>query len=430
MSLIYNRENCEGFLTETELKDLYSEAEKALDDLKSGKGAGADYTGWLHLNGDGYDRELDSIIDAANEIKSNSQVLVVIGIGGSYLGARAGLEFVKSPHYNSIKKNTPDIYFIGNSISADAVNETIDMIGDRDFSINIVSKSGTTLEPAIAFRIFRKLLEDKYGKDAYKRIYATTDKNKGVLRKIAEKEGYKTVEIPNNVGGRYSVLYYAGLLPMAVADIDIRAMTKSAAEFFEGAGKGEFFTDPVLLHAAVRNGLYRKGKIMEAMAAFEPSVKYFGEWWKQLFGESEGKEEKGLFPIFLDYSTDLHSIGQYIQEGQRIMMETFIDIEKINKDVTIPYLRDNDDNLDYLANKSLDWANNQALIAAATAHRDGKVPNVTITIKDKSAESFGELVAFFELVCAVSGYMLGVNPFDQPGVEMYKKNLYKLIERP
>ncbi len=429
MNLSLNIQNAQ--VDEQKLSTLYTEAGTALDTLLNGTGAGNDFLGWLHLAEGKNQDELAAIKAAAKEIQSDSDALVVVGIGGSYLGARAALEFVKSPNYNQLPKKTPDIYFAGNGLSADGTNEVIEMLGDRDFSVNVISKSGTTTEPAVAFRVFRALLEKKYGKEeAAKRIYATTDKARGALRGLATQEGYTTFVIPDNVGGRFSVFTPVGLLPLAVAGIDIDAMLNAAQTVFEAGKSHDPEVNTALKYAAVRNALHRDGKQIEILAAFEPALRFTGEWWKQLYGESEGKDGKGLFPASVDFTPDLHSMGQYIQDGMRILLETFIKVESGNTSVEIPYDAGNADGLNFLAGKQLTWANHQALAATELAHMDGGVPNLEITIPDKSEKSFGELVAFFEIACGISGYMLGVNPFNQPGVEAYKVNMFALLGKP
>ncbi|MBQ3404586.1 MAG: glucose-6-phosphate isomerase [Oscillospiraceae bacterium] len=428
MRLKLDISNIQGFLSDGQLSELRREAGEALKRLSSGSGAGAEFTGWMRPLDKG--PELELIRQNAGKIQKESDALVVIGIGGSYLGARAALEFVKSPLYNAFDKDTPDIFFVGNSMSPDAINETIALLGDRDFSINVISKSGTTTEPAVAFRVFRSMLEKRCGREASaKRIYATTDREKGVLRAMARQEGYQCFAVPDDVGGRYSVLTPVGLLPLAVAGVDIDEMLAAARGVFERPCAGDT-DDPVIGYAAARSGLYRAGKRVEILAAFEPSLRFVCEWWKQLFGESEGKNHKGLFPASVINTADLHSMGQYIQDGERILTETFLKVEKGHGDITVPDMPDYADELDYLSGRSFTWANHQALAATQTAHAAGGVPNMRIDLPDRSAGSFGELVTFFELACAVSGYMLGVNPFDQPGVEEYKKNMFSLLGRP
>ncbi len=419
-----------SFLKGSELKPLLAQAEQARETLLSGSGAGNEFLGWLDLD-ENITGNIADIEKTAEEIRDTSDVLVVIGIGGSYLGARAALEFITSPSYNLIPKNTPEIYFAGNYMSPDAISEIISIIGNRDFSVNVISKSGTTTEPAIAFRIFRNLLEQKYGrKGAASRIYATTDKEKGALKSVAGEKGFKTFVVPENVGGRYSVFTPVGLLPLAVAGIDIRKLLFGASQALEFCKKANGTDNPALLYAAIRNGLYRDGKKIEIFADFDPALRYTGEWWKQLFGESEGKDGKGLFPAAVDYSADLHSMGQYIQSGERSIFETFINVEKSYTSVSVPGDPDSGDGLEYLSGRELSWANSMALEAAKSAHTAGGVPTFKITIPDKSAGSFGTLAGFFMFACGVSGYMLGVNPFNQPGVEAYKENMFRLLGKP
>lgn len=410
---------------------LWKEALDARSVLLNRSGAGSQFTGWLELCGKDNRSQLSRIRQAAAKISEESEALVVIGIGGSYLGAQAALDFVRSPNYNLLKKSTPDIYFIGNGLSADSLSETLTLVGDRDFSVNVISKSGTTTEPAIAFRIFRELLEQKYGREgAASRIYATTDARRGVLHEMAVQEEYTTFVIPDDVGGRYSVFSPVGLLPLAVAGVDLDAMLNGAQTMFDALSSADPAVNLPAQYAAVRNGLYRQGKSIEVLSCFEPALRFTGEWWKQLFGESEGKDGKGIFPASTVFTTDLHSMGQYIQDGLRILMETFIKVEQSGYALQIPADEANADGLNFLAGRDMTWANHQALAATAAAHLDGGVPNMTLTVPDRSAGSFGTLTAFFEAACGVSGYMLGVNPFDQPGVEAYKVNMFALLGKP
>jgi len=431
MQLRLDIKNTSNALSEEKITSLCSEAEAALETLWNGTGRGSDFLGWLTL-ADGLNAdELDAIHSASRRIQADSDALIVIGIGGSYLGARAALDFIKSPNYNHLPKNTPDIYFAGNGLSADATNEIIQMLGNRDFSVNVISKSGTTTEPAVAFRIFKDLLEKKYGREnAAKRIYATTDASRGALKKLADKEGYTCFVIPDDVGGRYSVFTPVGLLPLSAAGIDISSMLSGAKAAFVAGRLSDPKKNLSLQYAAVRNGLLRKGINTEIFAAFEPALRYTGEWWKQLFGESEGKEGRGLFPASVDLTADLHSMGQYIQQGQRVLMETFVKVEKSGSALAVPNDGENSDSLNFLSGRELTWANHQALVATSIAHMDGGVPNILVTIPDRSERSFGELAAFFEIACGISGYMLGVNPFDQPGVEAYKVNMFALLGKP
>ncbi len=418
------------FVSKENVEALSAELKAAHETLEAGTGAGSDFLGWLRLP-ENYDREeFARIKKAAEKIKSDSQALVVIGIGGSYLGARAAIEFLKSPNYNLKKKNTPDIFFAGNNISAAATEEIVELIGDRDFSINVISKSGTTTEPAIAFRIFKALIEKKYGKEGAKsRIYATTDAAKGALKNLATVEGYETFVVPDNIGGRFSVLSAVGLLPMAAAGIDIDAVMQGAysamAEFSEKS-----LANPVWQYAAARNALYRAGKTTEILACYEPAFRFMAEWWKQLYGESEGKDGKGIFPASCDFTADLHSMGQYIQEGMRNIFETVVKMEHPNGNVTIEATEENVDGLNYIAGRDLHYVNEQARRGVALAHVDGGVPNILVTMDKLDEHNYGELVYFFELACGISGYTLGVNPFNQPGVEAYKKNMFALLGKP
>ncbi|MCD8086312.1 MAG: glucose-6-phosphate isomerase [Clostridiales bacterium] len=402
----------------------------AYDTLFSGSGAGNDFLGWLHLP-ENYDKEeFARIQKAAKKIQSDSQALVVIGIGGSYLGARAVVELIKSPNYNLKKKDTPDIFFAGNTLSTDAVLETLELIGDRDFSINIISKSGTTTEPAVSFRIFKAALEEKYGKEeAAKRIYATTDKARGALKGLADVEGYEEFVVPDDVGGRFSVLTAVGLLPIAVAGIDIEALMQGAADAMK-AFSVKSMDNPVFQYVAARNALYEAGKSVEILGSYEPSFRFMTEWWKQLYGESEGKELKGIFPASVEFTADLHSMGQFIQQGSRIMFETMVNFEKPHGEVVIGEDADNVDGLNFLAGKNLKFVCDQAMLGTRLAHVDGGVPNIVVNVETIDAYNTGALIYFFELSCGISGYVLGVNPFNQPGVEAYKKNMFGLLGKP
>ena len=414
--------------------DWFSSRQTALDRarvmLEEGNGPGGEFTGWVHLPRD-YDKdEFGRIQKAAKRIQSDSQALVVIGIGGSYLGARAVVELLQSPNYNLKKKNTPDIFFAGNGLSTDALLEIIELVKDRDFSVNVISKSGTTTEPAVAFRIFKSLLEEKYGKEeARKRIYATTDAKRGALKGLADSEGYETFVVPDAVGGRYSVLTAVGLLPIAVAGIDLEKLMGGAAEAMEAlAAPGQ--DNPAWQYAAARHALYTAGKSTEILVGYEPSFRFFAEWWKQLYGESEGKENKGLFPASVEFTADLHSMGQYIQQGQRLMFESVVRFEKSRGSFTIPNDPDNVDGLNFLSGKPLSFVAEQALRGTLLAHVDGGVPNVIIRCARRDERTVGQLIYFFEYACGLSGYLLEVNPFDQPGVEAYKKNMYALLGKP
>ncbi|MEG2720560.1 MAG: glucose-6-phosphate isomerase, partial [Oscillospiraceae bacterium] len=394
-------------------------------------GAGNDFLGWVDLP-ENYDKEeFVRIKKAAKKIQSDSKVLIVIGIGGSYLGARAAIEFCKSQNYNVIKKDTPEIYFSGNSISSSALSELVSLCDGRDFSINVISKSGTTTEPAVAFRIFRELLIKRYGKDeAAKRIYVTTDKAKGTLKEFSDKEGFETFVVPDDVGGRYSVLTAVGLLPIAAAGCDIDAMMKGANDSRLAYQNDDIDKNDCYKYAAIRNILYRKGKAIEMMVAYEPDYTMMNEWFKQLFGESEGKDNKGLFPAAAVFSTDLHSMGQYIQDGERKLFETAVIFEKPKKVITIEEDEVNADGLNFLAGQTMDFVNRKAFEGTVLAHVDGGVPNVVLELPKMDEYEFGYLVYFFEKACAISGYILGVNPFNQPGVESYKKNMFALLGKP
>lgn len=402
--------------------------------LVSKTGAGNDFLGWIDLPVD-YDKdEFARIKKAAEKIKNDSEVLIVIGIGGSYLGARAAIEFLRHSFYNVVSKEirkTPEIYFVGNSISSTYLKNLLDVVGDRDFSINMISKSGTTTEPAIAFRIFKELAEKKYGKaEAAKRIYATTDKAKGSLKGLATEEGYETFVVPDDIGGRFSVLTAVGLLPIAVSGADIDKLMEGAASGRKAALETPFEDNDSLKYAALRNILLRKGKTIEILANYEPGVHYVSEWWKQLYGESEGKDQKGIFPASVDLTTDLHSMGQFIQDGSRTMFETVINIETSKEELTIGEEPVDLDGLNYLAGKTVDFVNKSAMNGTILAHTDGQVPNMMVNVPEVNEFYLGQLFYFFEFACGVSGYLLGVNPFNQPGVESYKKNMFALLGKP
>ena len=422
--------NIRSFVPEDWFTSRQGRLEQARAMLEAGNGPGGDFTGWVHLPRD-YDREeFARIQKAAKKIQSDSQALVVIGIGGSYLGARAVVELLKSPNYNLKKKNTPDIFFAGNGLSTDALLETIELVKDRDFSVNVISKSGTTTEPAVAFRIFKNLLEEKYGKEeARKRIYATTDAHKGALKGLADQEGYEEFVVPDAVGGRYSVLTAVGLLPIAVAGINLEELMGGAAEAMEALAVPGL-DNPAWQYAAARHALYTAGKKVEILVGYEPSFRFFAEWWKQLYGESEGKEHKGLFPASVEFTADLHSMGQYIQQGQRLMFESVVRFQESLGSYTIPNDPENVDGLNFLSGKPLSFVAEQALRGTLLAHVDGGVPNVVIQALRRDERTVGELIYFFEYACGLSGYLLEVNPFDQPGVEAYKKNMYALLGKP
>ncbi|MBC5718071.1 glucose-6-phosphate isomerase [Flintibacter faecis] len=419
----------EGFLPQDYLEQRREGLERAADMLAHHNGPGGDFTGWVTLPRD-YDKgEFARIKAAAEKIRRQSQVLVVIGIGGSYLGARAVIELLASPNYNLKQKDTPDIYFAGNGLSTDALLELIALIGERDFSVNVISKSGTTTEPAVAFRIFREMLERKYGREgARERIYATTDKARGVLKGLADEEGYEEFVVPDDVGGRYSVLTAVGLLPIAAAGLDIDGLMAGAQRAMETLS-APGLDNPAWQYAAARNALYDGGKKVELLACYEPSFRFFSEWWKQLYGESEGKEHKGLFPASVEFTADLHSMGQYIQQGERLMFETVVKFAPKGEFI-IPNDPANVDGLNFLAGKSLAFVAEQAMRGTILAHVDGGVPNILLELPAIGEDTVGELIYFFEYVCGLSGYLLQVNPFDQPGVEAYKKNMFALLGKP
>lgn len=423
-----------SFIGEHEIEyqqDLVKTVHLALHDSR---GAGSQFTGWLNLPAE-YDRnEFERIKESAAKIKAESDVLVVIGIGGSYLGARAAIEILGPSFRNNLlkdKRRGPEIYFAGNNLSSTYLAELLELVDGKDISINVVSKSGTTTEPAIAFRFFRELLEKKYGKaEARERIYATTDQAKGALKKLAAEEGYESFVIPDDIGGRYSVLTAVGLLPIAASGANINKIMEGAYEAWEQYSNSDLLDNYCYQYGVVRNLLYRKGKTIEIMANYEPSLQYFSEWWKQLFGESEGKDQKGIFPASVNFSTDLHSMGQYIQDGLRNIFETVLNIEKSRKEIIIKEDPDNIDGLNFLIGKSVDFVNKKALQGTLLAHTDGNVPNLIVNIPEISEYYFGNMIYFFEKACAISGYFLGVNPFDQPGVEAYKKNMFALLGKP
>ena len=422
------------FIAEHEVENMKKPAADAKEVLVGRTGAGNDFLGWIDLPVNYDKEEFSRIKKAAERIQSDSEVLLVIGIGGSYLGARAAIEFLRHSFYNIVDKSvrkTPEIYFCGNSISSTYLKDLMDVIGDRDFSINIISKSGTTTEPAIAFRIFKEMCEKKYGKEgAAKRIYATTDKARGALKKLATEEGYETFVVPDDVGGRFSVLTAVGLLPIAVYGADIDKLMEGAASGREAALNNAFEENDALQYAAVRNILLRKGKEVEILANYEPAVHYISEWWKQLYGESEGKDQRGIFPASVDLTTDLHSMGQFIQDGARIMFETVLDVEKSRETLTIGEEPVDLDGLNYLAGQTVDFVNKSAMNGTILAHTDGQVPNLMVKIPEVNEFYLGQLFYFFEFACGVSGYLLGVNPFNQPGVESYKKNMFALLGKP
>ena len=399
--------------------------------LQEATGKGNDFVGWVNLPRDYDKEEYARIKAAAKKIQSDSKALVVVGIGGSYLGARSAIELICSNNYNLKKKDTPNIYFAGNGLSGDALQEVIDLIGDDDFSVNVISKSGTTTEPAVAFRFFKELLEKKYGKaGAAGRIYATTDKARGALKSLADAEGYETFVVPDDVGGRYSVLTAVGLLPIAVAGVDLDEVMRGAADMMETCRKADMGENPAWQYAAARSSLYAQGKKIEILAGYEPRFRFFAEWWKQLYGESEGKENKGLFPASVEFTADLHSMGQYIQQGERHMFETVVRFGSSASKLCVPRDEADGDGLNFLAGKDMDFIATQAMDGTLLAHVEGGVPNLIVRAGEINAYTYGELVYFFEYACGLSGYLLGVNPFDQPGVEAYKKNMFALLGKP
>ncbi len=429
MSVKLNTKYLEGFVSNEDFEKIKPEVLSAVGVLNSRNGAGSDFLGWLNLPVD-YDREeFARIKKAAAKIREDSDVLIVIGIGGSYLGARGAIEFCKSQNHNKFGK--PEIYFAGNTLSSSALAEAVKLCEGKDFSVNVISKSGTTTEPTIAFRVFKELLEKKYGKDgASKRIYATTDKAKGTLKELSDREGYETFVVPDDVGGRYSVLTAVGLLPIAAAGIDIDKMMQGAAKAREELSADDLCKNDCYRYAAMRNILYRKGKSVEMMISYEPDYTMMNEWFKQLFGESEGKDGKGLYPSSAVFSTDLHSLGQYVQQGERLMFETVVMFDKPKQELTIGLDPENGDGFNFVAGKTVDYVNKKAFLGTVLAHVDGGVPNMILEVPEMNEYEFGYLVYFLEKACAVSGYILGINPFNQPGVESYKKNMFALLGKP
>ena len=422
------------FIREDEVELMMASIHAARETLESKSGAGNDFLGWIDLPED-YDKaEFERIQAAAKKIQSDSDVLVVIGIGGSYLGARAAIEFLRHCFYNSVDKSvrkTPEIYYAGNNISGTYLAQLIETIGDRDFSVNVISKSGTTTEPAIAFRVMKEILENKYGKEeAAKRIYATTDKAKGALKSLATEEGYETLVVPDDVGGRFSVLTAVGLLPIAASGADITKLMEGAQSMRKLCLETPIEKNDAILYAAVRNLLYRKGKSVEVLANYEPIFHYVGEWWKQLYGESEGKDQKGIFPASVDLTTDLHSMGQWIQQGERTIYETVISVENPAHELRVPSDEENLDGLNFLAGKRVDEVNKMAELGTQLAHVDGGVPNMRVSVPALNEYYLGQLIYFFEKACGISGYLLEINPFNQPGVEAYKKNMFALLNKP
>ena len=433
-NLTFDLTKAASFINEQEIINMKEVVETAHKKLHEGTGAGNDFLGWVDLP-ENYDKaEFERIKKAAAKIQLNSQILIVIGIGGSYLGARAAIEMLSSNFHNSIcqkHRKGPKIFYIGNNISSTYMHDLLQAIEGKDISLNVISKSGTTTEPAIAFRILKDYMEKKYGKEeARQRIFATTDAKKGALKGLAEQEGYETFVIPDSVGGRFSVLTAVGLLPIAAAGIDIDEMMAGANSARVEYSNPNIEENPCYQYAAARNALYNKGKSIEILVNYEPNLHYFGEWWKQLYGESEGKDNKGLFPAVVDFSTDLHSMGQYIQQGRRYLIETVIKVEKPRYEVNIEATEDNADGLNFLAGKTMDFVNKKAFEGTLLAHNDGGVPNLVVSVPELTPFYFGKLAYFFEKACGISGYILGVNPFDQPGVEAYKKNMFALLGKP
>ncbi|MBO4339238.1 MAG: glucose-6-phosphate isomerase [Clostridia bacterium] len=431
MGVKLNTKYLSDYISDYDLKSIASDVYYAHSLLTHKLGDGHDFLGWVDLPVN-YDRdEFSRIKKAAEKIKNNSQVLIVIGIGGSYLGARAAIEFIHSQNYNLIEKDTPNIYFTGNSISSSALSELVSLCEGKDFSVNVISKSGTTTEPAIAFRIFRRMLIEKYGEEgAAERIFVTTDKSKGTLKQLADREGYETFVVPDDVGGRYSVLTAVGLLPIAVSGADIDSLMKGAAQARSELTSEKLDENDCYKYAAIRNILYRKGKKIEMMVCYEPDYTMMNEWFKQLFGESEGKKNKGIFPASAIFSTDLHSMGQYIQQGERRLFETVVSFDKPKREILIEEEPENLDGLNFVAGKSMDFVNKKAFEGTVLAHTDGGVPNIILEAPEMNEFELGYLIYFLEKACAVSGYILGVNPFDQPGVESYKKNMFALLGKP
>ena len=431
MAVKLDDKHLSNFISAKEYEAIYPQVKLAHETLHQGTGQGNDFLGWLDLPTNYDKEEFSRIKKAAEKIKSDTDVFIVIGIGGSYLGARAVIEFLKSPNYNFLKKNTPEIYFVGNSISSTSLSEILELCEGKDVSVNIISKSGTTTEPAIAFRIFRNYLENKYGKEEAKnRIFCTTDKAKGTLKELADEEGYETFVVPDNVGGRFSVLTAVGLLPIAVCGIDIDLLMKGARDAQNDLKEPSLDKNDCYKYAALRNILYRKGKSTEILVSYEPYFSMMCEWWKQLFGESEGKDKKGLFPASVVFSTDLHSMGQFIQDGRRNIFETVVWIENAKRDITIEHDSKNSDGLNFLEGRTMQYVNEKAFQGTILAHTDGEVPNIVLKISKPCEEELGYLIYFFEKSCAISGYLLAVNPFNQPGVESYKKNMFALLGKP
>ena len=431
MAIKFNSSYAREYIRENDLKGLETQVLAAHNTVAQKNGLGSDFLGWVNLPFDYDKEEFARIKAAAQKIKEDTDVLIVIGIGGSYLGARAAIEFLKGPFYNNLKQGVPEIYFAGNNISGSYLSDLLKICENKRVSVNIISKSGTTTEPAIAFRVFRKLLEEKYGEqEAAKRIYCTTDKARGTLKQLADEKGYECFVVPDDVGGRFSVLTAVGLLPIAAAGADIDAIMAGAQKAAEEYNVADMYKNDCYMYAAIRNAFYRKGKAVELLVSYEPRFTMMAEWFKQLYGESEGKDNKGLFPASVTFSTDLHSMGQYVQDGARILFETVVTFGESDKDVVIETEETNGDGLNFLAGKTMSFVNQKAFEGTVLAHNDGGVPNLVINVDKADEDNLGRLIYFFEKACAISGYMLGVNPFDQPGVESYKKNMFALLGKP
>ena len=431
MALKFNSAYAKDFIRENDLKGLEAQVAAAHETVNAKSGLGNDFLGWVDLPVNYDKEEFSRIKAAAAKIRQDTDVLIVIGIGGSYLGARAAIEFLKGPYYNNLRDGAPEIYFAGNSISGAYLSDIMELCKGKRVSVNIISKSGTTTEPAVAFRVLRKYLEEQYGEEeAAKRIYCTTDKARGTLKKLADEKGYECFVVPDDVGGRFSVLTAVGLLPIAAAGADIDKLMSGAAAARAEYNEPDMYKNDCYLYAALRNAFYRKGKAVELLVSYEPRFTMMSEWFKQLYGESEGKDNKGLFPASVTFSTDLHSMGQFIQDGSRVMFETVVTFGESDKDIVIEEEQDNGDGLNFLAGKTMSYVNSKAFEGTVLAHTDGGVPNLVINVDKPDEENLGRLIYFFEKACAISGYMLGVNPFDQPGVESYKKNMFALLGKP
>ena len=431
MAIKFNSSYAKDFLRENDLKGIEAQVAAAHKTIEDRSGLGNDFLGWVNLPVDYDKEEFARIKAAAAKIRQDTDILIVIGIGGSYLGARAAIEFLKGPYYNSIRNGAPEICFAGNSISGAYLSDIMELCKGKRVSVNIISKSGTTTEPAVAFRVLRRYLEEQYGeKEAAERIYCTTDKARGTLKKLADEKGYECFVVPDDVGGRYSVLTAVGLLPIAAAGADIDKLMEGAAAAMKEYSEPDMYKNDCYTYAALRNAFYRKGKSVELLVSYEPRFTMMAEWFKQLYGESEGKDNKGLFPASVTFSTDLHSMGQFIQDGSRVMFETVVTFAESDKDIVIESEADNGDGLNFLAGKTMSYVNSKAFEGTVLAHTDGGVPNLVISVDKPDEENLGRLIYFFEKACAVSGYLLGVNPFDQPGVESYKKNMFALLGKP